>query len=98
MEWSYKDVRHNAWFTTFHRGWRAWLKLVAVCFIFAFIGATNSSQASFIDGIDQLIGSGTPLQPQGWAGLTSRWGCCWDDFAQMCVCVHTRVCSCTARA
>lgn len=64
MEWSYKDVRHNAWFTTFHRGWGAWLKLVAVCFIFAFVGSTNSSQTSFIDGIDRLIGSGTPLQPQ----------------------------------
>ena len=64
MEWSYRDVRSNALLTTFHRGWRAWLKLVAVCFIFAFIGATNSSQTSFIDGIDRLIGSSTVLQPQ----------------------------------
>ena len=62
MSWDMATIRKNAWATTFGRGWRAWLKLVAVCFIFAFIGATNVTQASFVDGIDRLIGSSDVLQ------------------------------------
>ena len=63
MSWDLATIRKTAWKTAFGRGWKAWLKLVVVCFIFAFIGATNATQASFVDGIDRLIGSSDVLQP-----------------------------------
>ena len=63
MSWDLATIRKTAWATTFGRGWRAWLKLVVVCFIFAFIGATNAAQAGFVDSLDRLIGSSDVLQP-----------------------------------
>ena len=63
MEWNYKQIRKNSWDTTFRRGRQAWLSLVGVCFLLAFIGVTNASQTSFINTIDQLIGSRDDLLP-----------------------------------
>lgn len=63
MNWNYHQIRRNIWNTCFHRGVRAWLALVAVCFIFAFIGSSNSSQVSFVDTADQLIGAENDLLP-----------------------------------
>ena len=63
MNWNYHQIRRNIWSTCFHRGVRAWLALVAVCFIFAFIGSSNSSQVSFVDTADQLIGTENDLLP-----------------------------------
>lgn len=63
MTWDLETIRKNAWATTFGRGWRAWLKLVTVCFAFAFIGATNATQANFVDILDRLLGSSDVLQP-----------------------------------
>ena len=63
MTWNHKQIRINSWNTTFHRGWRAWLALAAVCFLFAFIGASNSSQTAFVDSADQLIGAEDDLLP-----------------------------------
>ena len=58
MEWSYKRIRKNSWDTAFNRGWRAWLALVAVLFLFSWIGAAHSSQTSFVDTADQVLGLG----------------------------------------
>ena len=63
MRWNYRQIRKNSWDTAFHRGWRAWLSLVSVCFLFSFIGASNASQASFVDLADQLLGSGDQMLP-----------------------------------
>ncbi len=38
MNWNRKELRKGAWNTVFKRGTMAWLALVAVCFIFAFLG------------------------------------------------------------
>ena len=37
--------------------------LVVVAFLFAFIGASNGSQTTFIDTIDKYIGANDPLLP-----------------------------------
>lgn len=63
MEWNIQAIRRESWNTTFRKGWRAWFMLVAVCFIFAFIGASNASQATFVDSADQLIGAQDDLLP-----------------------------------
>lgn len=63
MQWDYRQIRKNSWNTTFHRGRKAWFTLVLVCFLFAFIGTSNASQASFVDSADQLIGSDDTLLP-----------------------------------
>ena len=61
--WNLKTIRKNAWDTAFRRGWRAWLSLVTVGFIFAFLGASNASQISFIDAIDQALGTSDVMLP-----------------------------------
>ena len=63
MEWNIQAIRRESWSTTFRKGWRAWFMLVVVCFIFAFIGASNASQATFVDSADQLIGAQDDLLP-----------------------------------
>ena len=63
MEWNIQAIRRESWNTTFRKGWRAWFMLVVVCFIFAFIGASNASQATFVDSADQLIGAQDDLLP-----------------------------------
>ena len=63
MSWNLQSIRKNAWDTTFHRGLRAWLSLVAVCFVFAFIGASNASQTYFIDLVDSALGTSDVMLP-----------------------------------
>lgn len=55
--WSYKDIRSNAFETTFKRGFKAWLVLVAVCFIFVFLGSTDSEQLAIFNEFDRLWGT-----------------------------------------
>ena len=71
MSWDLATIRKTAWNTAFKRGWQAWFRLVTVCFIFAFIGATNATQAGFVDGLDRLIGSSDVLQPHNTQVLDS---------------------------
>lgn len=63
MHWDMRQIIGNACDTTFRRGWRAWFALVVTCFLFAFIGAAHSSQASFVDIFDRFIGTSDVLQP-----------------------------------
>lgn len=57
MDWERKQIKKNAWGTVLRRGAKAWIALVAVCFIFAFFGISEGSQASFVDAIDQKLGA-----------------------------------------
>ena len=63
MEWNYRQIRKRSWDTTFKKGRKSWLMLIAVAFLFAFIGASNGSQTTFIDTIDEYIGASDPLLP-----------------------------------
>ena len=59
MNWNRKELRKGAWNTVFKRGMMAWLALVAVCFIFAFLGVDEFAQSTFVNGIDKAIGLDT---------------------------------------
>ena len=61
--WDFRRIRKTAWDTTFRRGWRAWLSLVSVCFIFSFVGASNSSQSYLLDVADAAIGTTDVMLP-----------------------------------
>ncbi len=63
MEWSYKEIKRNSWNTVFKKGGKSWFLLVIVAFLFTFIGASNGSQTTFIDAIDEYIGASDPLLP-----------------------------------
>ena len=63
MEWNYKQIRKRSWDTVFKKGKKSWFMLIVVAFLFAFIGASNSSQTTFIDTIDEYIGANDPLLP-----------------------------------
>ena len=54
--WDRKKIRRGAWNTTFRRGAKAWFTLVAVCFVFAFLGVSETSQVSFVKDIDHILG------------------------------------------
>ncbi len=63
MNWDYGKIRKNGWDTAFKRGWRSWIDLVAVCFLFAFIGVSNSSQIAFVGNVDTLLGADNIMAP-----------------------------------
>ena len=54
--WDYRQIRKFSWDTVFHKGWRAWLALVAVCFLFSFIGASSPMQTEMLDYVDPYLG------------------------------------------
>ena len=54
--WDYRQIRKFSWDTVFHKGWRAWLALVAVCFLFSFIGASSPMQTEILDYVDPYFG------------------------------------------
>ena len=56
MKWEYKRIRKTSWNTVFGKGWKPWLLLVSVCFLFSMIGAQNSLQAEGLDYVDQWLG------------------------------------------
>lgn len=53
--WDLHSIRKFSWDTTFRKGWKAWLALVAVCFLFSFIGASSPMQTTSIDYVDHFI-------------------------------------------
>ena len=59
MTWNRKQLRKGAWNTVFKRGLMAWMAMVAVCFIFSYLGVDDSSQTKFVKGIDQVLGQET---------------------------------------
>lgn len=61
--WDLARIRKTAWDTAFHRGWRAWLSLVSVCFIFSFVGVNNATQTSFVDVVDSALGTSDVMLP-----------------------------------
>ncbi|MCR5500477.1 MAG: DUF975 family protein [Acetatifactor sp.] len=63
MEWNYKQVRKQSWDTAFKKSKKSWFMLIVVAFLFAFIGASNGSQTTFIDTLDKYIGANDPLLP-----------------------------------
>ena len=70
-EWNPSLIRKTVWDTTFRRGWRAWLALVAVGFVFAFVGASNASQLSFVDAADRALGTSDIMLPHNVAILNT---------------------------
>lgn len=68
MEWNYKQIKKRSWDTTFKKGKKSWFMLVVVAFLFAFIGASNGSQTTFID--TKTSNTVLPLQTI----LESMWG------------------------
>ncbi len=56
MDWNRKQLRKGAWNTVFKRGLIAWMALVAVCFIFSYLGVDNAYQTKFVKGIDEVLG------------------------------------------
>ncbi|MBQ8920682.1 MAG: hypothetical protein IJ060_00770 [Oscillospiraceae bacterium] len=63
MDWHYKRIRKNTWNTVFRKGWRAWLMLVLIGFLFSYIGASNGAQSSFIENADRLLGADDAMLP-----------------------------------
>ncbi|MBQ4425597.1 MAG: DUF975 family protein [Lachnospiraceae bacterium] len=61
--WNLKEIRKTSWNTVFCKGAKPWLILVTVCFLFAFLGASNSSQASVVNSVDSLTGGEKDLLP-----------------------------------
>ena len=59
MTWNRKQLRKGAWNTVFKRGLMAWMAMVAVCFVFSYLGVDDSSQTKFVKGIDQVLGQET---------------------------------------
>ncbi len=51
-----KEIRKNAFYLTFQKGAKCWLLLVAVCFVFSFIGVSAPGQTDFIGKIDGILG------------------------------------------
>lgn len=39
MQWNYRKIRKNSWTSVFYKGRKSWLMLVAVGFLFSFVGA-----------------------------------------------------------
>lgn len=59
MDWNRKQLKKGAWNKVFKRGLMAWMAMVAVCFIFSYLGVDDSSQTKFVKGIDQVLGQET---------------------------------------
>ena len=57
MEWNTKEIKKAVGKAVFQKGFKSWLLLVAVCFIFSFVGSINSTAVTFIDIIDIKIGA-----------------------------------------
>lgn len=63
MQWNYKKIRENSWASAFYKGGKSWLMLVAVGFLFSFVGAAYSSQTNFIGTLDNYIWENDSLLP-----------------------------------
>lgn len=55
--WSFKQIRKCGWDTAFKKGKKNWIRLVAIAFLFSFIGAASSFQTMGINIIDGWIKS-----------------------------------------
>lgn len=55
--WDLRSIRKFSWDTAFRKGWKSWLAMVAVCFLFSFIGVSSGEQTRGIDYFDSFIGA-----------------------------------------
>ena len=63
MHWDSKRIKRRAFDSVFKKGWRSWLMLVCISFIFSFMGIMFAAQTSFIDSIDVYINGEKNFQP-----------------------------------
>lgn len=56
MDWSCKKIRGRGWHAAFKKGVQSWMLLVAVCFVFSYIGSADSMSTAFVGRIDELLG------------------------------------------
>ena len=54
--WNRRAIKRSTRQAAFRKGWRSWLALVAVCFLFSFLGSDNSGVTSFVHSLDELLG------------------------------------------
>lgn len=64
MDWSYRRIKKRGWNAAFKKGFASWMLLVAVCFIFSYVGSADSTATAFIGKIDEALG----LAPENAAG------------------------------
>jgi len=65
-----KEIRKNTFYLTFKKGVKAWFLLVCVCFLFAFIGSSNSDSSAFVSTADSVIGLNNQVSPDNVSLLT----------------------------
>ena len=53
--WDLRSIRKYSWDTAFRKGWKSWLAMVAVCFLFSFVGVSSAEQTKGIDYFDSFI-------------------------------------------
>lgn len=64
MDWSYRRIKKQGWNAAFKKGFQSWMLLVAVCFIFSYIGSADSTATAFIGKLDEVLG----LAPESTTG------------------------------
>lgn len=64
MKWSCRRIKKQGQSAAFKKGFQSWLLLVAVCFVFSYIGSADSTATAFIGKIDEALG----LAPENEAG------------------------------
>lgn len=62
--WNYKEIRSRCRRMTFGRGWRSWLLLVVICFLFSFLGGGSNTAFLQVTSLDRLLGL-IPENPNG---------------------------------
>lgn len=64
--WDYKTIRKNVKKTTFRRGFKAWIALIAVCLIFVLVDSPEII-TQYLYKIDQLSGAVAPVSQDSMA-------------------------------
>ncbi len=56
MKWNRRRILRQGRSAAFKKGFQSWLLLVAVCFVFSYIGSVDSPATAFIGRIDEALG------------------------------------------
>ena len=56
MEWKHKELIKASCDTIFKKGFKAWITVVAVVFIFTFLGSLDNGQTAAMEKIDKALG------------------------------------------
>lgn len=54
--WDRKTIRRNSRRMVFGNGWRFWLILVGICFVFSFLGGGSNIGSVLLSAVDRLLG------------------------------------------